>query len=290
MEPISELKPVTGGLSPSSLSMFLSCQRKYFYKKVIKVSPDDDAILDTKPFMVGKAFHKVLEDFKHELDGVRLKDVAAVAAEFELEEDETIMVAAMLSRYKDVHAAAGLKAVACEVEIITGRFHGFVDVVLQSLDGSWYIADMKTSASWNPSILPTLPGNPQLNLYAAHAAEVAKLAGLDLKGFKGCRYRVTTKSRLIRKATESVASYYERVRAAVASLDIVIPVADLQTEKTLDFHLVAFKHIQKKKTAAAYPKNPGNCMNYNKPCEYWSQCYGFKYTAPPVLQIIGGRG
>lgn len=276
---------VTGGLSPSSLSMFLSCNRKYFHKKIAKDQPDADADLDTRPFMVGKAFHKVLEDCRHELGGVKLAKIMETCQSFDLDEDESIMVGAMLSKYKAVHEAAGLKAIACEIEIKTEKFHGFVDVILQGPVG-WWIADMKTAASYNPAILPALPSNLQLNLYAAHAAVVAELGGLDLKAFRGCRYRVTTKSKLIRKTTETVPSYFARVAQAVKSFDFAIPVEMLKTENILDMHIEAFKHIQKKKKATQYPKNLGNCMNYNKPCEYFSKCHGFNFTAAPTLEVV----
>lgn len=274
-----------GGLSPSSFAMFSGCNRKYFHKKIAKTPIDSDADTDTRPFMIGKAFHKVLEDHAHELKGVGLEAVKKVCAEFEVEGDEAIMVAAMLSRYREVHEAAKLKAVACEVEIVTESFHGFVDVILQGPLG-WWIADMKTAASYNPAILPTLPGNIQLNLYAAHAAVISEIGGLDLKAFRGCRYRVTTKSKLIRKATEDEKSYFGRVRSAVRSFDFAIPASILKTEQTLDTHLDVFKFIKKKRNAVNYPRNFGNCMNYNRPCEYFSQCHGFNFSAAPTLDTV----
>lgn len=276
---------VMGGLSPSSLSMFLSCNRKYFHKKIGKSAPDDDASLDTKAFMVGKAFHKVLEDCKHELAGIKLSAIADTCKTFELDDDESIMVGAMLAKYKDMHGKAGLKAVACEIELQTPTFHGFVDVILQGPVG-WWIADMKTSASFNPTILATLPSNLQLNLYALHAALISEMGGLDLKAFRGCRYRLTTKSKLIRRASEGVAEYYQRVKSAVKSFDFVIPADLLQPEKTFDIHSEVFKHAQKKKKESQYSQNFGNCMNYNKPCEYWSKCHGFKFTEAPKLETI----
>lgn len=276
---------VTGGLSPSSLNMFLSCNRKYFHKKIAKDEPDSDADLDTRPFMVGKAFHKVLEDCRHELGGVKLAQIMETCRTFDLDEDESIMVGAMLSKYKRIHSDSGLKAVACEIEIRTDSFHGFIDVVLQGA-GGWYIADMKTAASYNPAILPALPSNLQLNLYAAHAAHVAKACNLQLKEFRGCRYRVTTKSKLIRKATETVPDYFTRVAQAVKSFDFAIPADLLKTESILDMHAAAFKYVTKRKKAAQYPKNLGNCMNYNKPCEYFSKCHGFNFTAAPALEVV----
>lgn len=276
---------VIGGLSPSSLSMFLSCNRKYFHKKIAKDLPDADADLDTRPFMVGKAFHQVLEDCKHELSGIKLAQIMETCGGFGLDEDESIMVGAMLSKYKIIHEAAGLKAVACEIELKTEYFHGFIDVILQGA-GGWWVADMKTAASYNPAILPSLPSNMQLNLYAAHAAIVSSTYDLNLKEFKGCRYRLTTKSKLIRKATEAVPQYFARVAQAVKSFDFVIPADILKTESVLDIHADAFKHIAKKKKAAQYPKNLGNCMNYNKPCEYFSKCHGFNFTAAPTLEVV----
>lgn len=288
MENNFEKIEVEGTLSPSSLQMYLSCNRKYYLKKIANIPPDSDADLDTKPFMVGKAFHKVLEDTSHKLDGLPLSKVLETCKEFELSHDESVMVGAMLAKYKLMHKKSGLETIACEIELNTENFRGFVDVLLSDHEGGWWIGDMKTSASYNPAILPTLPGHIQLNLYASHVPQIAKAFKLKVKDFKGCRYRLTTKSKMIRKNGEGDKSYFERIFNAVKSLDVVLPKAILDPKTAAASHLSARNKIQNCKDPADYPENRGNCMNYNKPCEFWSNCHSFEYTRGPVLEIIEG--
>ncbi len=282
-----EVRKDHAGLSPSSLSLFQSCARKYYLKKVAKVPIDDDASEDTEAFDIGKAFHKVLEDNKHELKGLKYQSVAdTVVGLFDLTEHFHLpMIFSMLAKYKILHEKAGLKAIACEVELETDTFYGFIDVILQEPDGRWWIADIKTAASYTPGLLPSLPKHQQLNLYAAHAYLVAEKLSLDLHAYAGIRYRVITKSRIGRKKDEKVEDFLKRLSSSVQAYDVAIPKEIMNVVEVLDVHYQAFKHTRKKKEKD-FPRNYGSCFAYYKPCEMWSKCHGHKYSEIESKMIV----
>ena len=270
-------------LSPSSLSTFLSCQKKYWHKKVANTPPDTDVEEDTEALRVGKAFHEVLEECRHVLDGLEYSKVWATVWKHELDADAmTPMIYAMLSKYKIMHEKSGLKATFCEIEVKTEGFLGYVDVVLEDKEGGWWIGDMKTSAAYYSNIAAGLARHPQLNLYAAHAFLIAAGVGLDISKFRGCRYRMTTKSKLIRKKTESVSDYIERLKQAVKSVDFILPIEDMSPHSTLMSHERVRSFIEKNRGGESYLHNYANCMQFFKPCEFFSHCHGKEYTKADI--------
>lgn len=264
------------GLSPSSLALYSACQRKYYLKKIAKADIDPDASEDTEALRVGKALHQVLEDTKHVLDGVTYAAVAATVAAHGLDEGEhTPMIYAMLSRYKVMHAKAGLTALHCEVPIDTPEFYGIVDVVLGDSGGGWWIGDMKTAAGVSQMLLPTLASHPQLSLYAAHKDVLAGSLGLEPEKFKGCRYRLITKSKLIRRKGEEAAAFIARLSGAVKAIDFILPKERLQMHGAFEALLDARLKIQASgDKVEAFPQNYGNCTAYFRFCEYYSRCHG----------------
>lgn len=280
-------KQSLGGLSPSSLAQFQSCQRKYYYRKIANLPYDKDCDDDVESLKVGKAFHKCLEDTSHNLDGYSYEKCVAVVKEFELNEDfHGPLIFTMLKAYKSVHLQSGLAAVKCEFEIETPIFHGFIDVVLIDAEKNWYIGDMKTAAAYNPGIVPTFPKHPQLNLYAAHRHLVADALGLDAEKFKGCRYRLTTKSKLQRKE-DTVEEFIKRLSKTVKSYDFNIPLGLMDPDGMFELHRSAKAFIdQNKANESAFQRNFGSCFNYYRPCEYYSQCHSACYTEFPELSCI----
>lgn len=278
------------GLSPSSLALFQGCNRKYFYKKISKVTIDTDASEDYEAFSVGKAFHKVLEDTMHELDGLSLNQVMKTCLEFELDPDQYApMILAMLSAYKSMHKKSRLKAVACEVTVETDKFFGIVDAILTEPDGHWWISDSKTTASWRDHTIATLPRHPQLNLYAMHFPDIASIVGLDHTLFRGCRYRVTTKSKLIQKSSELLPAYIERMRAGIESHDYILPLEIMEPESIYHTHNVALEMIEAGKISKdpkEFHPNFGNCYSYFRPCEFWSRCHGKNFSDMKNLGVV----
>lgn len=283
----TDTKPqrIHDGLSPSSLGLFQGCARKYYNKKIAKLPIDSDASEDSEAFQVGKAFHKCLEDTRHDLDGFTLKACIETCDGFGLSPDyHAPMVFAMLGAYKSVHKKAGLKVLACEMVVDTPAFYGIVDVILEDAAG-WWIGDMKTAAQFSKSLIPTLPKHQQLNLYAEHYPIIADVLGLDPYGYRGCRYRLTTKSKLTRRAGEDVASFISRLGNSVSSYDFIIPHALMAPAVAYRTHHVAKTFIDLHKDEADYVPNFGNCMSYFKPCEFWSRCHGQTFTSTD-LEVV----
>jgi hypothetical protein len=276
------------GLSPSSLQLFQSCSRKYYLKKVAKVDIDPDQKEDTEALNIGKAFHKVLEDTKHDVTGIKYAQVEKTAKGYDLDpEFHAPMIFAMLGAYKKVHDKAALRAIACEVEVETETFYGFVDAIFHDFSGKWWIADIKTAASYTPGLVPSLPKHQQLNLYAAHADVIAKMLGLEMADYGGIRYRVTTKSRIGRKAGEQLKDFIERLSKSVQSYDVVIPKEIMSPSDALEVHLDAFARV-KSKEENNFPRNYTSCYLFYRPCEFWSRCHGRKYSDELNLEIIDG--
>jgi hypothetical protein len=255
---------------------------------VAKVPIDTDASDDTEAFSVGKAFHLCLEMTMHELDGFTLADCRKFVMHegFGLDESHVLMIFAMLAKYKDIHEQAGLKAIAVETPIDTPDFYGIVDAILQDEKGGWWVSDSKTAASYSPSLDATLPFHPQLNLYANYHFVLAETLDLVAEQFKGCRYRLVTKSKLVQKTTESTQSFLARLSGSVRGFDFVLPKDRLDHMATVTSHMQAKRHIDTFKNEEAYPPSYGNCMSYFRPCEFWSRCHGCNISTTPELEVF----
>jgi len=276
-----ETKKEHTGLSYSSLSTYLACPRKYYHSKVAKTEKDP-GIEDRTAFDVGSTFHLVLEDSKHNLTGLKYSTIVAACHKVvpvlgkEFAEEYAPMITAMLQSYRTMHEKSGMTVIACELELETPTFYGFVDVILMDDDGLWWIADMKTAASYSKMLPATLPRNLQLNLYAAHVKLVAEKLNLSVKDFAGVRYRLTTKSKLKRKNGEEMIPFIKRVGFGISSYDFAISREELDVRSALDIHSHGFEGT-KSKDVKSYTCNFNNCVQYYRFCEYFSRCHG----APP---------
>lgn len=283
------------GLSPSSLALYTGCQRKYFHSKIAKTPKDSDAQEEVESLQVGKAFHRVLELAKHELDGYSLEDISKVVLEHDLTREVHLpLIFAMLSSYKSMHKNAGLKAIAFEIPLETDVFFGIVDVVLQDQKGGWFLGDMKTAASFSQNLIPTLPRHPQLNLYAAYKDELAKSLDLDSEKYLGCRYRLTTKSKMARKDGEEFMPYVNRMLKTIKSFDFILA-KDLMNPQIMKYiHERTFTEIQElqrfvengKLDNPRFSQNYGNCMAYFRSCEFWSNCHGKNFSDMQDIKMV----
>jgi hypothetical protein len=275
---MSLVKKERTGLSPSSFSEYQSCGRKYFYRKVAGLAPDADYDDDQSVFNIGKAFHKACEDVFHDIESLSDDHLKGIIELYQLGVDEYFpMLKAMLLAYSACHKKSGLKIIACEKEIETAYFFGIVDAVAVDSEGGWWIVDLKTAASFTPSQTPTLLSHPQLNLYAAHSPFLAQILELEIGKFKGCRYRVTTKSKLKRKNLEPEDKYIGRLSESIRSMDFSLPIERMIHRNVYQSYKQAFLEI-KKGHNGNYPQNFGNCFAYYKPCQFYSQCHGKMYT------------
>lgn len=269
-----------GPLSHSSAKTLLGCEQKYVHYKVKGTKPDSD-YEKSDALAVGSAFHWILEKSNHEKPESILDELAKCESDPDilLPPSQGPLVHAMVLKYLRLHKRMEFKVLQIEFQILTDFVTGFVDALMQDPDGRWWIVDLKTAANFYQANVPLLFLDPQLNLYAAHAEEIAERFDLDMAKFGGCRWRVTTKSRLKQKYDEDRMEYTKRLLKSVKCYDIEVPIEKMAPMDTLERHNKIFARSKQLYSPKAKPsKNFGNCMAFFKPCEYWSKCHGGLYS------------
>lgn len=272
-------KKAIGPLSHSSASTLLECEQKYAYYK-IDGAPNDPDYVKSDALAIGSAFHKVLEDSKHEKpESIRASLLACVEdPEVRLPESEILLCHAMVLKYLRLHKQMGFKVLAVEIGIETKEVVGYIDAIMEDLQGFWWIVDLKAKKSLSPTEIAMLKNDPQLNLYAAHAGMIAEMLNLDVKKFGGCRWRVVTKTTAKQKAGETDAAYVARLADDhVKAYDIPVPFDEAAAAERLQTHLELFKRTQKLPKSKPL-KNFKSCNSFFSPCQYWSRCYGKTFT------------
>lgn len=263
-------------LSHSSAALLRTCeQRFYFYKT--NEPKDSDYEEDASYLTLGSSFHYILEQTKHTKPDKISILLDHCVKELKLREQDVALVHAMVLKYLRLHKKTELECVACEVEIETDSFIGYVDAVMADSTG-WWIVDLKTSSRFSPSILPRLKLDPQLNLYAYHADLLANKLNLDVKNFLGCRYRVTTKSIAKQRKDESYVDFVTRLIDLVSSYDIVVPVEKMKPKQVYQDHTFFRNHGIKILSHGQGNKNLEACNNFFKPCPYFSKCHGEEFS------------
>lgn len=258
-------------LSYSSAKTLLSCEQKYWHYKVNK-SPVDPDSEQSDALAVGKAFHTTVELSNHKQF---VKEYLLKAVKENECEEHIALIEAMAKNYVEYHRYSGLKVVKCELGIQDDTFLGYIDAIATDSEGGWWIIDLKTAGRYDPSIIPTLPLDPQLNLYSSYASRIEEMLP-ELKGFtfRGTRYRIVTKSTMAQKAKETLEKYVERLQGSVKCVDISIPVTAMNPQGAKERHTEVWQRASKLHGGEAPLKNYGSCMAYFRPCEYFSQCHG----------------
>jgi hypothetical protein len=256
--------PIKVALSYSSGKTVMSCQQKYFYNKVAKLEKDSD--YDEGDNMnLGKAFHKVLENTLHTSWSDKL--LIAAMEEFGVDRFSRPLISAMLENYVKLHKASGLKIVRCEYQIVTPEYNGFIDFIAQASNG-WYLGDNKTAAAYKEDIVKRLHLDEQVNLYSYFAPHLQE--ALQLKGpFLGFRYRQTIKSK---------AGTPTGLAKGTPTYDIEIPAHVLNPQAAWSAHLERHQIALALHNGEAPKRNLNACMDYFRPCEHWSKCYGKNYS------------
>lgn len=271
-------------ISHSSANTYKGCQRKYFHQKVAKTRWDPDYQDNAAPLRMGSAFHLILENIKYKRENLSNYEYGrAFAAEDVDSPTERNMLKAMVMRFLKLHEKSGLTVIGIEIEISTDDFVGYVDAIMVDTFGNWWIVDLKTAARLDGALLSKLSRDQQLNLYAFYVPMIAEQLGIDPNAFAGVRYRVTTKCQIKLNKKEKEHDFYVRCYEKVEAFDIGIPKKDLRPEAT---HTRVMKILEEIREMPGMdinlvPQNFNNCMDYFKPCPYWSNCYGKTFTAAP---------
>jgi len=252
-----------------------TCEAQYCYKYTLGIEKDADAEEDAAAFRFGKAFHQVCEHTNHEARLFNMDILSRAAFENHVNTEDATKVFACLQSYYQLHAASKLQCIGIELEIGNEEYVGYIDAVMADANGNWWIVDLKTSGMVVESLFARLHMDPQLNLYAAFASQIAEKLKIPLEKFVGCRYRVVTKPRTVPKTGESHATY--AARANVETYDIEVSRSDMDPQAAL-YEILEGREKAKAISVHTFRRNRANCLSWNRPCNYWSNCHGKTFT------------
>jgi hypothetical protein len=269
------LEVIEKKISYSGMSMLRKCRRKAYLRYKLRVERDADLEDDALALRFGSAFHKVCELTQHEKTRYTQQILNECCKAESLEYEEVAKVYACLMSYYRLHTASRLRCIGLEMEVSNEFILGYIDAILVDTNGFWWICDLKTSGMIMESLFARLHRDPQLNLYANFAGQVAQKFNLDTSKFSGVRYRVVSKPRSAPKIGESLDAY--SLRAAPEMYDVEVNAAELDYVEAFEDLMQAKQELDSLSLETAQC-NRSACLEYNRPCEYWSQCHGKTYT------------
>lgn len=303
-------KPLS--LSYSGGSTLQECERKFCYKYLCQLERDTDFV-SPDYFSMGNAFHKVLEITKHDPKQFGKIDFQGIVKSYNLDPHEDGgRIAAMLRRYWILHTTVPLAVAGCELKFEGTYTNGVVDAVLveqggvsekeakdlglSNVRGAWWICDLKTASKADNSMPTRLQNDPQLNLYASFRSAIASMVNVDSELFAGVRYRETTKPGQKPKAGESFESWTGRCSEGTLSREIVIPASKMDLKGAFDnFSELVKRAHELQRDFLSDRRYVGRCnfkacLNYARPCEWFSKCYGRNYTEQQRTTLINSVG
>jgi len=265
-------------MSHSSCNLINSCERKYYYKKISKVAPDIEQ--EQRHFILGKVFHLALENILHKAEEYSDEILAEAAREEGLENQSDIaMIQAMIMKYLMLHKKSELDVVICEIAVGDDDTIGYVDAIMKDKNDFWYICDLKTAGRFDDNLMAKLVKDQQLNLYAYFIDQIAEKLDLDIEKFAGCLYRVTTKASIKWNKRETRKEYISRVFDRIESYSIFIPKEILSPKTAYDTVMKAQRRATELSVSdeSSAKQCFGSCFDYFRPCDFFSQCYGYKH-------------
>lgn len=269
------LQEIDKKISYSAMSMLRKCRRKAYLKYKLHVPKDPDYTDDAVALRFGSAFHKVCELTKHEKSLFTMDIFNTACKEQNLELEDVFKVYACLMSYYKLHTVSRLRCIGLEMEVSNDDIVGYIDAILLDSNGFWWICDLKTSGMLVQSLFARLHRDPQLNLYANFAGQVALKYGLATEKFAGVRYRVVTKPKHVPKTGESFDAY--SLRAAPEMYDVEVNAGELDYTEAFEDLMQAKVEMDSLSSETAIC-NRQSCIDYNRPCEYWSRCHGKTFT------------
>lgn len=259
--------------SYSAGNMASKCKRKWYLKYIAKAAFDADVQDDALALKEGKALHEVLEFSLRDAANYKEEYLTQAVRNQELNQESMYRVYACLFSYYRLHAPSCLTVVGTEVEVGDENYVGYVDSVMADRNGNWWIEDSKSSGMVMETLFARLAQDTQLNLYAYYAPQVAEKLGLSMNKFAGVRYRVVQKPRIVPRAGEPLKDYARR--ADCKAYDVEIPRHLLNPQVAYDQHMALRSEMVGLTEETACP-NRQACIDYNRPCEYWSHCHNGK--------------
>ena len=283
--------------SYSSLGTFQKCHMRFYFERT-KTSPD---YTDTEALIVGKFAHCLMENSRH----LGWDDEVIARAHFEKYYKEQGIsdtswyprVYLMYREYIKMHIASGLDVVCCEIAVGDPKdFVGYIDAIMQDTVGRWWICDLKTAGRWDTSLPPRLLRDAQLATYQYYIDQVCEQTGLLPNMFAGCLYRTMVKPAIVAKPHEvgpqgNWGSYYDRVvsdKVWTTEVEVMIPDTFVQGEKEQrDALTIAARDVLR---SGCPSKNTRVCLDYMRPCPFYSQCYGMSWNeALNAVKVSTGK-
>lgn len=248
-------------LSYSSAKELLSCENRYWHRKINNTTPDSD-YEESDSLGLGKAFHQVLEKTMHKSWDEKL--LIEAMGEHKVEQEEYQLLRTMLEKYVAFRKKSGFKVVYCELPIITSNFRGYLDYI--AIKGNkFYIGDLKTAARFDEKLIPRLAMDPQLNLYA-HFADQIVIAVPEVEGleFGGCLYTQVIKSK---------AQTVKGLESGVKVYETIVPAASMDPDTIWSSFEDAHSRSLELRKGEAPKRNYSACFNYFNFCPYYSKCH-----------------
>lgn len=262
--------------SYSSMKTLQNCEQEFWHYRLAKTAPDAD-YEDSDALGFGSAFHEVLEQTKHNSFPKELLVEAMDKHKVDITDMGPLM--AMGKRYVTLHKLSDLEVVKCEQQIETPEFVGYLDMIMVDKNKFWWIGDLKTTSRFDSkNLLPRLPKDMQLNLYAYFKDWLATFLDLDPKKFLGCRYRAVTKPKLVQKGKETLDQYVERLLDKVDVYDVEVPYTMMDPKAAWELLIEAHQRSLQLQAGEVPRKNYNGCISYFKPCKYFSNCHGSLFT------------
>jgi len=248
-------------MSASGANLYLSCQRKYWHKRINK-TPNDRDYTEPTYFAFGAAHAELQELFCK--DPMTCQAIMSVCARHGLDVNKSAQMMAVLRKYYSSFRTGKVleKEKWLEHDVLVGKIDK-----LMLIDGKRLIVEDKTAHEINPAIYEVLKTDTQLCLYSACREQFEA---------DGILYRVVSKPKERRKKAETWQEYTQR--CTCEALEIEFSFDDLDVQGCLDRLEVVRKEVEGKETPELFACNYQACMHNYSPCQYYSQCHSKTYT------------
>ena len=265
-----------GALSFSAMSTFNSCQQRFANRYVHKIQTEftfSDA-MDR-----GWAFHKMVEHIDNP-ESVIASVYSRLKNTYEFER-----VNAAFIDFRDKVSQGViplLKGAELRLHSEKHQFIGFVDRYdIDEATGQWKLGEMKTSSRFDFNSWILAPFSFQTALYKVLAMEEwAPSQTLSREDFAGYEYeKVIFSGKRPGKATktkpeETPAQFRERIKGDAKIYHQRIDVSNETQAQAMHAFETAKEGVDIiMRSPSAAVKNPANCFQWGRPCEYMRQCW-----------------
>ena len=280
-------------MSYSSRKDLHTCARKWFFKKVKRVDRDDDLVEDDIHLRLGTAYHSLLELCKEHMRATP-EQAHFFAIELDLEPLHEGQILAMARAYAEFFKKLEVESIGFELRLLTDSIVGYVDRIYhRPSDGAWWIVDHKTAKKMANGLPERLLRDEQLASYYSLREQICEELKLDLNKFAGCCYTVCHKPNYVIKTGETPAEYAARIEPKIEICQYTFMPDDKFARQTRGG--LEADWIYQQCTERAFEQNPETlpganfnaCFDYFRPCPYWSQCYGVKFSES--VKLIDSR-